>query len=106
MNKHQSLTVYTQQTLKTNFILEIVGHRQEFTLDYDYLVVAIGAQTATYNIKGVDQHTHYLKNMEQAQQIRKHIMDSFETAAVPGQPDHEVRRLLNFVVVGGGPTGK
>ena len=32
-------------------------------------------------------------------------MDSFETAAIPGQPDSEQRRLLHFVVVGGGPTG-
>ena len=68
-------------------------------------MLAVGATTATYNIKGIAENTHYLKNMEQAQQIRKHIMDSFESAAVPGQPDHEVRRLLNFVVVGGGPTG-
>jgi len=90
----------------TQFIIDIVGHKQEFTLDYDYLVLAVGAQTATYNIKGIEEHTHYLKNMNQAQQIRKHVMDSFETAAIPGQPDHEIRRLLNFVVVGGGPTGK
>lgn len=84
---------------------DILGHKQEFWLDYDYLVLAVGAQTATYNIKGIEEHTHYLKNMQQAQKIRKHVMDSFETAAIPGQPDHEVRRLLNFVVVGGGPTG-
>jgi len=74
-------------------------------LDYDYVVVAIGAQTATYNIKGVDEHTHYLKSVQQAQEIRKNILDSFETAALPGQPDAEQRRLLHFVVVGGGPTG-
>lgn len=86
-------------------ILDIVGYKQEFSLDYDYLVVAVGAQTATYNIEGVKEHTHYLKNIDQAQKIRKNVMDSFETAAIPGQPDTEVRRLLHFVVVGGGPTG-
>ena len=87
-------------------MLEIVGKQQEFSLDYDYLVVAIGAQTATYNIPGVKEHTHYLKNISQAQKIRKNIMDSFETAAVPQQSESEIRRLLHFVVVGGGPTGK
>lgn len=84
---------------------DIVGKQQEFTLGYDYLVVAVGAQTATFNIKGVAENTHYLKNVKQAQEIRKNIMDSFETANMPGQPDHEIRRLLHFVVVGGGPTG-
>lgn len=74
-------------------------------MEYDYLVVAVGAQTATFNIKGVKENTYFLKNIQQAQKIRKNIMDSFETAAIPGQPDSEKRRLLHFVVVGGGPTG-
>ena len=79
--------------------------KNQFSLDYDYLVVAVGAQTATFNIKGVKENTYFLKNIQQAQKIRKNIMDSFETAAIPGQPDSEQRRLLHFVVVGGGPTG-
>lgn len=74
-------------------------------MEYDYLVVAVGAQTATFSIKGVKENTYFLKNIQQAQKIRKNIMDSFETAAIPGQPDSEKRRLLHFVVVGGGPTG-
>lgn len=32
-------------------------------------------------------------------------MDAIETANIPGQPLHEVKRLLQFVIVGGGPTG-
>ena len=68
-------------------------------------MVAVGAQTATFNINGVKENTYFLKNIQQAQKIRKNIMDSFETAAIPGQPDSEKRRLLHFVVVGGGPTG-
>lgn len=79
--------------------------KNQFSLEYDYLVVAVGAQTATFNIKGVKENTYFLKNIQQAQKIRKNIMDSFETAAIPGQPDSEKRRLLHFVVVGGGPTG-
>lgn len=97
-------TVYITD-LKFFSVSDIVGKQQEFTLGYDYLVVAVGAQTATFNIKGVAENTHYLKNVKQAQEIRKNIMDSFETANMPGQPDHEIRRLLHFVVVGGGPTG-
>ena len=68
-------------------------------------MVAVGAQTATYNINGVKEHTHYLKDIKHAQEIRKNIIDSFETAGLPGQPEHEMKRLLHFVVVGGGPSG-
>nr|XP_047135028.1 external alternative NAD(P)H-ubiquinone oxidoreductase B1, mitochondrial isoform X2 [Hydra vulgaris] len=77
----------------------------EFCLDYDYVVVAIGAETATFNIQGVKENTHFLKSVHDAHAIRKHIMDSFESAAIPGQSDKELQRLLHFVVVGAGPTG-
>ena len=74
-------------------------------MDFDYLVVAVGAETATFNIKGVKENTHFLKTIHDAHVIREHIVDSFESALIPGQSDEEVRRLLHFVVVGGGPTG-
>lgn len=83
----------------------IIGKTSEFSLDYDYLVVAVGGETATYNIEGVKEHTHFLKDISDAQIIRRNIMDLLETAAYPGQDEEEIKRLLHFVVVGGGPTG-
>ena len=71
-----------------------------------YACYSTGAQTATYNIPGISEHAYYLKDVDHAQLIRKNIIDSFETALCPGQPEEEVRRLLSFVVVGGGPTGE
>lgn len=84
----------------------IVGKQSEFTLDYDILITAIGAETATYGTPGVKENTYFLKDIYDAQRIRANIMDHLETAAYPGQGDAEVSRLLHFVVVGGGPTGK
>ena len=75
-------------------------------MDYDILVVAVGGETATYNTEGVKEHTYFLKDIEDAQKIRRNIMDHLETAAYPGQADEEIERLLHFVVVGGGPTGR
>ncbi|CAF4547335.1 unnamed protein product, partial [Didymodactylos carnosus] len=40
-----------------------------------------------------------------ARRIRSAISDAFESAMVPSQTDEEKKRLLHFVVVGGGPTG-
>ena len=83
----------------------IVGKQSDFTLEYDILVTAIGAETATYGTPGVKENTYFLKDIYDAKKIRTNIMDHLETAAYPGQDDTEISRLLSFVVVGGGPTG-
>eukprot|EP01113_Clastostelium_recurvatum_P016884 TRINITY_DN1978_c0_g1_i2.p1 TRINITY_DN1978_c0_g1~~TRINITY_DN1978_c0_g1_i2.p1 ORF type:complete len:760 (-),score=188.22 TRINITY_DN1978_c0_g1_i2:34-2313(-) len=76
-----------------------------FDVDYDYLVIAVGSTSSTMGVKGVEQHCHSLKEVWDAKAIREKIMDCFEKANYPGQADAERRRLLSFVVVGGGPTG-
>lgn len=81
------------------------GKAMEFELPYDYLVVAVGATTNTFNTPGVPENVQFLKSIEDAQALRTKIMDAIETANLPGVSDAERRRLLQFVVVGGGPTG-
>lgn len=56
-------------------------------------------------IPGVKEHSCFLKEVNDAQKIRKRIMDCVETAMFKDQSDDEVKRLLHMVVVGGGPTG-
>ena len=46
----------------------------------------------------------FLKQLKHARGIRNNIVDSFEKAAVPTVTANERKRLLSFVVVGGGPT--
>ncbi len=43
--------------------------------------------------------------MSDAVGLRRRIMEAFELASLPGTPEDAVRRLLRFIVVGGGPTG-
>lgn len=56
-------------------------------------------------IPGVRENSCFLKEVGDAQNIRKRIMDCIETACFKDQTEEEVRRLLHMVVVGGGPTG-
>lgn len=56
-------------------------------------------------IPGVRENSCFLKEVGDAQRIRKGIMDCVETAMFKDQPLEEVKRLLHMVVVGGGPTG-
>ncbi|XP_057954348.1 external alternative NAD(P)H-ubiquinone oxidoreductase B1, mitochondrial-like isoform X2 [Malania oleifera] len=88
----------------SNIDNNLVGNK-EFLLEYDYLVIAIGAQVNTFNTPGVMEYCHFLKEIEDAQKIRGSVMDCFETAVLPGLSEEERRKNLSFVIVGGGPTG-
>ncbi|MBI1803969.1 MAG: FAD-dependent oxidoreductase [Ignavibacteriae bacterium] len=79
--------------------------KTSFKLNYNILVLGVGAANNTYNIPGVEQHALFLKELSDARAIRQRIIDCFERAATPGLDDAERSRLLHFVVVGGGPTG-
>jgi NADH:quinone reductase (non-electrogenic) len=71
---------------------------------YDYLVIATGASHSYF---GHDEWSDYapgLKRIEDATRIRRSILIAFERAEVVQGPD-EQRRLLTFVIVGGGATG-
>lgn len=43
--------------------------------------------------------------MDEALKIRRKVVEIFERASLPSTPVEEKKRLLSFVVVGGGPTG-
>lgn len=64
-----------------------------------------GYTNACVGIPGVKEHSCFLKEVGDAQQIRKNIMDCVETAIFKDQSPEEIKRLLHMVVVGGGPTG-
>lgn len=77
----------------------------EFTLPYDLLVIGVGAVGNTFGIAGVERYALPLKELADARAIRQRIIENFERASTPGLPFEERKRLLHFVVVGGGPTG-
>ncbi|XP_010540865.1 PREDICTED: external alternative NAD(P)H-ubiquinone oxidoreductase B1, mitochondrial [Tarenaya hassleriana] len=78
---------------------------KEFSLEYDYLVIAVGAQVNTFGTPGVLENCHFLKEVEDAQRIRRGVIDCFEKAVLPGLSEEQRRTKLHFVIVGGGPTG-
>ncbi|OGU74818.1 MAG: hypothetical protein A3H45_13775 [Ignavibacteria bacterium RIFCSPLOWO2_02_FULL_55_14] len=81
------------------------GSDSAFTLAYDALVIGVGAGVNTYGIPGVVKHALFLKEIADARAIRQRIIECCERASRPDIDDTERRRLLHFVVVGGGPTG-
>ncbi|GAB5371846.1 hypothetical protein AAMO2058_001614800 [Amorphochlora amoebiformis] len=102
--------------MKNKSVLCSVGSEsQDMSVPYDKLVVAVGADSATYGIKGVKENAYPLKEVEHAVAIRSKLLSLFERASSlktltehnkkPTQIDTEIDRLVHFVVVGGGPTG-
>lgn len=73
-------------------------------IQYDHLVLAMGATTHYFGVPGAMEHAFPLRTMEEAIPLRHHVLGRFEEAAAEEDPER-IRRLLTFTVVGAGPTG-
>ncbi len=71
---------------------------------YDYLLLACGARHSYFGHPEWEEYAPGLKTIEQATEIRRRILTAFERAERITDPQ-EQKRLLTFIVVGGGPTG-
>ncbi|WP_319229163.1 NAD(P)/FAD-dependent oxidoreductase [Draconibacterium orientale] len=74
------------------------------TVWYDYLVIATGATTNFLGMESFETNSIPMKSVSEALFLRNTLLENFEKAVTLRDED-EVRRLLNIVVVGGGPTG-
>tara|TARA_R110002072_G_scaffold291346_2_gene459454 strand:+ start:354 stop:1679 length:1326 start_codon:yes stop_codon:yes gene_type:complete len=74
------------------------------TLEYDYLIIACGSKTNFFGNSDKFQKAFPLKQIPQALDLRSHILQNFEQAVLTSDSE-KVKRLLNIVIVGGGPTG-
>lgn len=80
----------------------VVTDRGEY--EYDYLLLAAGAQHAYFGHNEWEPFAPGLKTLEQATEIRRRVLTAFERAETETSAA-EQKSLLTFVVVGGGPTG-
>lgn len=105
-------TIYRRQKNLSFLMGEVTGidfDRRYVKLDgsviaYDYLVIALGAETNFFGLRAIQEHGFQLKDIPSAIETRNHLLKMFERAS--READTEKRRaMLTFVVVGGGPTG-
>jgi NADH dehydrogenase FAD-containing subunit len=102
------------------------GSPNRIYVPYDKLIIAVGSTQATHGVDGLE-HCFQLKTIPDALAIRRRILgempfpdletkkllfahaisfpENFEAASLPTTTSEERKRLLSFVVCGGGPTG-
>ncbi|KAJ5779226.1 Calcium-binding EF-hand [Penicillium paradoxum] len=80
------------------------GEKKNFYLPYDKLVIGVGCVTNAHGVKGLE-HCNFLKTIDDARKIKNKVLENMELACLPSTTDEERKRLLSFVVCGGGPTG-
>lgn len=73
-------------------------------LHYDYLVIATGSKTNYFGNKEIERNSMSMKTIPQSLNIRSLILENFEQAVLT-KDETDRNALINFVLVGGGPTG-
>ncbi len=74
------------------------------TIPYDYLILAAGSSNNYFKHPEIAESSYGINDVGEAVALRNHLLHRFEQAAWQANAD-ERRRLLTFVIVGGGPTG-
>jgi NADH dehydrogenase len=81
---------------------KVITNNEE--IDYDILVLATGTETNFFGNQQLSENTFPMKSTVEALQLRHKLIRNFEQALLVKNPD-DLQRLMNIVLVGGGPTG-
>ncbi|MFV0565431.1 MAG: NAD(P)/FAD-dependent oxidoreductase [Flavobacteriaceae bacterium] len=98
-NFHFRLAQVEQIDTEKNKIFTNIGE-----LKFDYLVVASGSKTNYFGNTEIEKNSMAMKTIPQSLNLRSLILENFEDALLTSDLN-ERNALMNFVIVGGGPTG-
>ncbi|MBP6386849.1 MAG: NAD(P)/FAD-dependent oxidoreductase [Pseudarcicella sp.] len=98
-NVHIRITEVTHIDSEKNNIQTPLGD-----ISYDYLVIAIGADTNFYGNKNIQEKSLPMKSVNEALGLRNRILENLEKALIV-EHESDKEGLMSVVVVGGGPTG-
>ncbi|MDZ7846669.1 MAG: NAD(P)/FAD-dependent oxidoreductase [Owenweeksia sp.] len=73
-------------------------------IEYDHLVIATGSSTNYFGLDNIKKHAVPMKSVPEALNLRSIMLQNFEAASITGDLS-ERERLMNFVIIGAGPTG-
>ena len=104
LRKQENTTVLMGDVVQIDKNKRMIVLANGDTIDYDYLVLAVGARHSYFGNDAWEKYAPGLKTIKDALKIREDILISFERAE---RLDNlkEAEKYLNFVIIGGGPTG-
>lgn len=73
-------------------------------IPYDYLILAAGSAQFYFGNDALAETTFSMKDVDQAEELRNHVIRAFEKAQVETDPEKR-KQLMTIAIVGGGPTG-
>jgi NADH dehydrogenase len=104
LSRQENARVLLAEVTHVDLANRRVETRESHPLDYDYLVVATGAENSYFGHDDWAKVAPGLKDLDDAVEIRRRVLVAFEAAERESDPAVQ-RRHLTFVVIGGGPTG-
>ena len=97
-------TVRSIDPIQKHVTLEGTPEKRGSRIHYDYLVIALGSETNFFGLKGVEKYSFTMKTLSDALSLRNRIIDMLEQAENETNQQNK-KRLLTFVIVGGGFAG-
>jgi NADH dehydrogenase len=79
--------------------------QRNHVLEYDYLIIALGGETNFFGNTEIEEHSFTMKTVGDAMLLRDHVINMLEQADVEHEDEGLKKRLMTFVVVGGGFSG-
>jgi len=104
MARHRHIRFQKNKAIGVDLARREVRLHNDLVIPYDVLVIAIGSVTDYYDVPGAPEHTLPFKTVVDAMTIRARVVELFEMAE-QAESVEQRRRLLSFVIVGGGVTG-
>jgi NADH:quinone reductase (non-electrogenic) len=100
--RHPNVTVRMGAAVSVHWADRELRLQDGSAVEFDYLILAAGAETNYFGIPGMAEHSWPLYTLDDAVRLRMHLLNLLEEAAATG--DHAAVPMT-AVVVGGGPTG-
>ena len=104
MAHHRRIRFYKNKATHIDLERREVRLHNNLVEPFDLLVIAVGSVTHYYDIPGAAEHTRPFKTLVDAMTLRARVVELFEMAE-QAESDVQRRRLISFVIAGGGVTG-
>jgi NADH:ubiquinone reductase (H+-translocating) len=103
LRKYNNISFQMAEVCGVDLERKLVKTDQD-AIPYDYLIIAAGSANNYFGNDALANETYGLKDVNDAQSLRNHVLSAFEYAVATEDPEKRAA-LMTLVVIGGGPTG-